>query len=451
MSSDNLAIEVTGLGKCYEIYERPQDRLRQMLWLGRRRFYREFWALRDVSFHVKRGETLGVIGRNGSGKSTLLELICGTLTPTEGQVKKHGRIGALLELGAGFNPEFTGRENVYLNGTVMGLTQEEISDRYAGIASFAEIGDFIDQPVKTYSTGMYIRLAFAVAIHVEPEILIIDEALSVGDMLFQFKCFTKFQELQKSGKTILFVTHDLNAIKQYCSRVLLLEGGQLIFEGSPNDAANRYTKILFPAGIPVLPANPGAPAATVTEGSTPSAAQLAEEEEPIETSGREYRYGSGEGEIAFIDVRNSQRERTVLFTAGEHMSIRFRAIARRSLEHPILAMTIKDFKGQEVYVTNTLYKGVPVPDLNAGDEVDATFTQHLRLAPNTYFLSLGFVYVQDGNIVPMDRRYDVLEIKVLPRTGDKSHGIADLDSEISVKERTRCEPLDKPAGRHASV
>lgn len=433
--SSETALRVENLGKCYHIYDKPQDRLKQMLWRGRRRFYREFWALRDVGLEVRHGETLGLIGRNGSGKSTLLQLVCGTLSPTTGSLDVQGRIGALLELGAGFNPEFTGRENVYLNAAILGMAKPVIDRRFDAIAAFADIGDFIEQPVKTYSSGMQVRLAFAVAIHIDPDILIIDEALSVGDLFFQLKCFLKFQELQKAGKTIVFVSHDVNVIKRYCSRAIVLERGQVVFEGSPNDAVNRYTRILFPEGQPVAPQQ--------------IAAAPTSDESLIATSDKEYRYGSGDGEIHSITLSNAQGRSTLVFTTGERMTVAFRATAKRFIDAPILAMTIKDAKGQEVYVTNTHYQGVAIGPLPAGDEVEISFVQELRLIPNTYFVSLGFVYLDGGTIVPMDRRYDVVEIKVMPRGGDFSTGIADLQSEIRVQRRSDPQaPAVRSAGRN---
>jgi len=420
--SSNVAVQVSNLGKLYHIYGRPKDRLKQILWRGRRQFYREFWALQDVSFAVHAGETFGIVGRNGSGKSTLLQLICGTLTPTQGEVSVRGQVAALLELGAGFNPEFTGRENVYMNATLMGLTRDEIEARYDTIVAFADIGDCLEQPVKTYSSGMYVRLAFAVAAHVDPEILIIDEALSVGDMLFQFKCFLKFQELQQMGKTILFVSHDVNTVKKYCSRAILLEGGRLVLVGSPNAVVNRYTTLLFPKTRP-LP-------------EPPEAAAAAARDDVMNTSEREYRYGSGDGEIASIALYDSGGRPSTTFTAGEQMRVSFRVVARRDIDRPILAMTVRDVKGQDVYVTNTYFKGVDVPPLNPGDEIEVSFVQNLALIPSTYFLCLGFVYIEDGSVVPLDRRYDVIELRVLPRDGDLSTGIADLQSEVTIVDRS---------------
>ena len=244
MSSENNAIRVDGLGKCYEIYNRPQDRLKQSIipriraLVGRvpKYYYREFWALRNVSFEVGRGETVGIIGRNGSGKSTLLQIICGTLTPSTGLVETRGRVAALLELGAGFNPEFTGRENVYMNATVLGLTKEEIDARFDDISAFADIGDFIEQPVKHYSSGMYARLAFAVAINVDPDILVVDEALAVGDEPFQRKCFARINKIKSDGATVLFVSHSGGTIINLCDRAILLNRGERLFTGLPKRA-----------------------------------------------------------------------------------------------------------------------------------------------------------------------------------------------------------------------
>jgi lipopolysaccharide transport system ATP-binding protein len=248
MSCDDIAIRVENLSKCYTLYDAPRDRLKQFILprlqravgASATRYYREFWALKDISFDVKKGETVGVIGRNGSGKSTLLQIICGTLTPTTGTVETKGRVAALLELGSGFNPEFTGRENVYLNGNVLGLSKVEIDSRFDDICAFADIGDFIDQPLKTYSSGMYVRLAFAVVAHVSADILIIDEALSVGDMAFQAKCMARIRRMMESGATVLFVSHDIGTVKALCSRCLYLEGGKAVSFAKTSDATALY-------------------------------------------------------------------------------------------------------------------------------------------------------------------------------------------------------------------
>ena len=251
--SNEIAIRVEGLSKCYEIYGNPRDRLKQFVMprlqrlagLAPKQYFREFWALKDVSFEIKKGETVGIIGRNGSGKSTLLQMICGTLNPTSGSIQTNGRIAALLELGSGFNPEFTGRENVYMNAAVLGLSNEEIDSRFDAIAAFAEIGDFIEQPVKTYSSGMMVRLAFAVAINVDPEILIVDEALSVGDELFQRKCFSRIEAIRAKGATILFVSHAGSTIIELCDRAVLMDAGEKLMVGVPKQIVGRYQKLLY--------------------------------------------------------------------------------------------------------------------------------------------------------------------------------------------------------------
>ena len=236
----DVAIRANNLSKIYHVYERPRDRLLQVVAGWRRNFFTEFSALQDATFEIMRGEAVGIIGRNGSGKSTLLQIIAGTLYPSSGTVEVHGRIAALLELGSGFNPEFSGRENVYLNGKILGLSRKEIDDRFNDIVNFSEIGDFIDRPVKTYSSGMFVRLAFSVQVFSQPEILIIDEALSVGDVFFQQKCFKYIRELQARGTTLLFVSHDMVAVRSICTRVLLMNHGNLEFNGAPEEAVSRY-------------------------------------------------------------------------------------------------------------------------------------------------------------------------------------------------------------------
>ena len=272
--SSDPVISVEGLGKSYEIYAQPRDRLLQTLFRGRRRFYHEFWALRDVTFEIGRAEKVGILGRNGAGKSTLLQLIAGTLTPTTGRVNVQGRVAALLELGAGFNPEFSGSDNVRLNAAILGLTAREIDARFDAIARFADIGEFLTQPVKTYSSGMYARLAFAVAAHVEPDVMIVDETLSVGDIKFQNKCLRKLVEFSEKGTTILFVTHSVDMVKSFCDRALWLHDGSLHEQGRPADIGRRYTNFMIhgvlDGDLPALPQDEeGAAGARVDQGHTP--------------------------------------------------------------------------------------------------------------------------------------------------------------------------------------
>ena len=272
MMSHDFAIRANNLGKCYQIYEQPLDRLKQSLWRARRRFYREFWALRECSFEIKKGETVGIIGSNGSGKSTLLQIICGTLNPTEGELGVNGQIAALLELGAGFNPEFTGRENVYMSAAIMGISRSEIESRYDEIAAFADIGGFIEQPVKTYSSGMYVRLAFAVAVNVSPDILVVDEALAVGDARFQQKCMAKIRSFCQTG-TVIFVSHDTAAVTELCSRAIWIESGRIRMDGPPKYVVEKYLQFMYEGDggfeAPVVKSDGHSPCDFDTGGFTP--------------------------------------------------------------------------------------------------------------------------------------------------------------------------------------
>lgn len=352
MSSD-VAVSINNISKVYQIYASPLDRLKQSLWRGRKQFYREFWALRDVSFKVHKGEMVGIIGRNGSGKSTLLQIIAGTITPTSGKVNVKGRVAALLELGSGFNPEFTGRENVYLNGAILGISREEMERRFNDIAAFADIGEFIDQPVKSYSSGMYVRLAFAVAISVDPDVLIIDEALAVGDGRFQLKCFERIKALKEAGTTILFVSHDMQSIRQFCDVAVLFDKGILLEFGVPNVIVNHYTRILFSSEDYKLVEvyNEG-------KGNEFRGANSNNDE-------REYRYGSQNGVIEDVKVLDSQGKSTsMIVTTCEDLIVKMVATAKKLIEKPIYAMTIKTIKGLEVYGTNSYFQNMPFQALN---------------------------------------------------------------------------------------
>lgn len=347
MCSD-IAIQVSGLGKCFNVYEKPIHRLMQMFWRGRRRYYREFWALREVDFTIRRGETVGVIGRNGAGKSTLLQMICGTLTPTEGEITVNGRVAALLELGAGFNPEFSGRENVYLAASLYGVDKETVSKRFDAIAAFADIGQFIEQPVKTYSSGMYVRLAFAVIAHVDADILIIDEALSVGDAYFQQKCMRFLAGFQRGGGTLLFVSHDMGAVNALCASAVLLrrqEGHYLCDVGSAREISAIYLRDLY---------------ADRTEG--PSAAQLPSKQQGLyETAAVEAThfhagrfttdaggFGVGGAHIesaVFTDVEGNELTE---FTSQDDVRLVVTARATQALRYPAIGFMLKDRKGQFV-------------------------------------------------------------------------------------------------------
>ncbi|WP_313623691.1 ABC transporter ATP-binding protein [Achromobacter sp.] len=369
MSSDT-AITVENLSKCYQIYSSPRDRLKQFFIPHLQRavgkpsshYFKEFWALRDVSFEVKKGESVGILGRNGSGKSTLLQMICGTLSPTTGSVQTTGRIAALLELGSGFNPEFTGRENVYMNGALLGLNSHQIDERFDAIASFADIGDFIDQPVKTYSSGMLIRLAFAVQVQVEPDILVVDEALAVGDALFQKRCFRRIEKLVADGTTLLFVSHDQESVRTLTSRALLLKQGRTVTWGKSSDVVLEYRRQLhdeessyFTAATKQLaakaqtattPAEPG-------ESSAQSGAQPAVSPPPAMRSDK-LTFGDGEVKIVKVETLNGEGEESTVFFPGDALRIRISCEVLSAISNLNVGVRIRNKEGIKIYSWGTL-------------------------------------------------------------------------------------------------
>lgn len=341
----NIAIRVDNVSKIYRLYNKPSDRLKEALGFTKEKKYREHKALDQVSFDVHRGETVGIIGTNGSGKSTVLKIITGVLRPTMGNVTVNGRISALLELGAGFNMEYTGVENVYLNGTMLGFTEEEINKRLPEILRFADIGDFVNQPVKTYSSGMFVRLAFAVAINIDPEILIVDEALSVGDVFFQAKCYHKFEEFKKQGKTILFVSHDLSSISKYCDRVVLLNQGVKVDEGSPKAMVDLYKRFLVH--------QEGEPEKHI--------AREGEWRSKIQVNPNLLEYGEKLAEIVDFAVVDKDGKLTNTIEKGTTCTFKMKIEFHKDLQEPIVAFTIKDMKGTEITGTNTMYEKIEVP------------------------------------------------------------------------------------------
>ncbi len=381
-------VAVRGLGKCYEIYERPLDRLKQTLWRGRRQFYREFWALRDVSFELRRGEAIGIIGRNGSGKSTLLQMIAGTLRPTEGEIHVRGRVAALLELGSGFNYEFTGRENVYLNGTVLGLSMDEIRARFDEIAAFADIGEFLDQPVKTYSTGMVVRLAFAVQVLLEPDVLIVDEALAVGDAAFQIKCMNRMQRLIEKGVSVMLVTHDVTSVRTFCHRALWLNHGRLMVDGPPLEVTSQYLQHLFggdgrpPAPQPVSAANEQA------------AVDAEESERPLTGfDGRTdlVRWGSGEGRVTGFCFDAGTAQAAPTFEHGGQLRLEIELTAAAPLYGSRLGLgfALRNTNGLDIITWTTWEAGLRLPSLRAGESVRVRCKLENILAPGAYALVLN--------------------------------------------------------------
>jgi lipopolysaccharide transport system ATP-binding protein len=430
MSSD-FAIRIEGLHKSFPIYEKPFHRLMQMVAPGDHgRWYREFHALKGIDLTVGKGETLGIVGRNGSGKSTLLQIICGTLAPSVGTVEVRGRVAALLELGAGFNPEFTGRENVYLNGTVLGLSREEVEARFDDIVAFSEIGEFIDQPVKTYSSGMYIRLAFAVAINVTPDVLIIDEALSVGDEAFQRKCYARIDAIRDAGATVLFVSHSSGSVVELCDRAILLDHGQMLVVGRPKFVVSRYQKMLY--------------------ASTERAAQLREEilseidtgDKPVSTESLDARDGAGvvgvvdEMEAAYYDeglkpsssVRYASRGATIeqphvetldgrkvnVLHAGHEYVYCYQVGFQQAAVGVRFGMMIKTTSGLELGGGVSTPQGTSELMLDAGQTVQVRFRYRCLLAPGTYFFNAGVLGHSEGGETFLDRLVDAAMFRVQP-------------------------------------
>lgn len=409
MSSD-IAISIQNVGKCYEMYAEPHHRLFQTLTMGRKNFYKEFWALRDISFEVKKGECIGIIGRNGCGKSTLLQIIAGTLRPTTGSVTVNGRIAALLELGSGFNPEFTGRENVYMNGTVLGLSHKEIDEKFDDIAAFADIGEFIEQPVKIYSSGMMVRLAFAVNVHIDANILIIDEALAVGDIAFQAKCFKKLKSIQEQGVSIIFVTHDLSSIVNFCKKAILLENSQIFASGYPNDVIEIFRKLLS--------YNDKGSSSIVKSFDCGNRECDFHSQEELKRNfllnPNVKEYGNRKAQIIDWAIINESNIPTNILNSGETFVILIKIRFNKDLAAPCVGFFLKDIKGLEITGTNTEYMGQPLFDMKAGSTLTLRFTQKISFAPGYYLLNLGCSEtLPTGELVAYHRIYDLLIISVL--------------------------------------
>lgn len=403
-----VAIEVNNLSKVYKLYDKPSDRFREALRLTRKQ-YREHYALRDVNMTIRQGETVGIIGTNGSGKSTILKIITGVLNPTAGQVQVNGRISALLELGAGFDMEYNGIENVYLNGTMIGFSEEEIERKLPEILDFADIGDYVHQPVKTYSSGMFVRLAFAVAINIDPEILIVDEALSVGDVFFQAKCYRKFEEFKAKGKTIVFVSHDLSSVSKYCDRVYLLNQGVLLGEGSPKKMIDAYKQVLV--------------------------GQYEEGEEGKNGDGQNpelLEYGTHQAEIKEVYITDERGLRANAIMKGSTFSIHMKVAFYEHIPSPIFAYSVKNVIGVEITGTNTMVEKAYLDSGEPGQVKEVVFTQEMNLQGGEYLLSLGLTGYEGDRFQVYHRLYDALNISVV---SDKNTvGYYDMNSRISVTD-----------------
>jgi lipopolysaccharide transport system ATP-binding protein len=443
MFCDQSAVRVANLSKCYEIYGRPEDRLKQSVYPRLRRlagqepknYYREFWALKDVSFEVKKGETVGIIGRNGSGKSTLLQIICGTLAPTGGTVETNGRVAALLELGSGFNPEFTGRENVYMNGAVLGLSREEISARFDDIAAFADIGEFIEQPVKTYSSGMYARLAFAVAVNVRPDILVVDETLAIGDEAFQRKCFARINEIRERGVAILFVSHSTSAVVELCDRAMLMEEGKRILSGVPKLVVSLYQKLLYAA--------PGRIQAVIHEirqvdenGMAQQACGVAslrasgrfrrgeELPEDIAEFENELRpqstveYARKGAQIRDVHIEDMQGRRVNVLVHGEKYRYCYRVDFDAAATKVGFGMMLKTVTGLEVGGQGSHAISDGLPFVQSGQSIEVAFEFCNLLVPGSYFGNAGVSTHENGSLEYLHRIVDAVMFRVKPINTD---------------------------------
>ena len=390
-----------------------------MAWLGRRSFHRTFWALRDISFQVGRGESFGIIGPNGSGKSTLLEIITGILQPTAGRVWSSGRVAALLDLGAGFNAEFTGRENVFMNGEIMGLGRPYVERNFQRIVEFAEIGAFMEQPMKTYSTGMWVRLAFATAIHVDPDVLVVDEALAVGDAIFANRCIQKFQELKARGVTVVLVSHDLSLVKLICDRAMLLYEGRALSEGEPGDVANHYNALIKDRQR----------AFAVADAAPAPEAVGDQEALPLEWS---LRHGDRQAEVLRAQLFNEEGLPVRVLRSGETASIRVLARFVQPHPNPVVGMMLRTRIGMEVYGTNTLLEQEScgsLGPLEAGELLEVKFTFPCWLTPQEYTLTVA---AQSADGSSHDWLDDVLSFQVIDSR--QAAGVANLRARISARK-----------------
>jgi ABC-type polysaccharide/polyol phosphate transport system ATPase subunit len=413
-----VALRVDRISKLYRIYERPNDRLKEMLTRGYRKYHREFWALRVISFEIEVGTTTGIIGPNGSGKSTLLQIMTGTLEPTHGSVWHEGRVAALLELGSGFNSEFTGIENVFMNATLMGFSRSETEALLPEIERFAEIGPFLYQPVKTYSSGMYVRLAFSVAISASPQVLIIDEALAVGDAVFQHRCMRRLKEMQESGVTIFFVSHDPSAVRSLCSRAILLNGGRVEADGKPADVLNRYQKL-------IMAREEAYEAAPADQKGSNDDSRFFEESQLEQYT---FRHGDRSAEILKVELLDASRRPVQLVETGESLIVRMRILFRESMEDPVCGFMIRNRHGIHLYGTNTQLQESDIGSVHAGEVVDVMFAFDGWLAPDSYSI---VVAAHSPDAVSFDWVDGALFFQVMSST--PMEGVANLNASVTVK------------------
>ena len=463
MEEAEKIISVDQVSKVYRLYDKPIDRLLESISLRKKSYHKDFYALRDISFSVGRGEAVGIIGTNGSGKSTMLKIITGVLSATTGKVESRGSICALLELGAGFNQDYTGIENIYMNGTMMGFSKAEMDEKLPAILEFADIGDFVYQPVKSYSSGMFVRLAFALYISIDPEVLIVDEALSVGDVFFQAKCYHRMDELKRKGTTILMVTHDLGSVMKYCDRVVLFHKGEKVGEGLPGQMVDKYKKILagkdphaeqfmeeqnFLGNVDEEAVDTAGTAGTTeknvgtgiasgtAEPISPEAGQHSPKptgfmKDHLTLNPSSQQYGNGKAEILDFGVLDKDGRPSNVLLKGEEFSIKERIVFHDDIAAPIFTFTIKDKRGMDLSGTNTLFEGQEIPAVKKGDEYFCTFTQRMNLQGGEYLLSISCTGFEEGEHTVYDRKYDITSITVL--SNKNTVGIYDMESEVTLE------------------
>ncbi len=420
-----VAISVKDVSKMYKLFDKNSDRLKDALGFSKKQLYKEHYALHHLSFDVYKGETVGIIGTNGAGKSTILKIITGVLNPTEGELEINGRISALLELGAGFNPEYNGIENVYLNGTMLGFTKEEIDERLPKILEFADIGDFVYQPVKTYSSGMFVRLAFAVAINIDPEILIVDEALSVGDVFFQAKCYQKFEDFKRDGKTILFVSHDLGSISRYCDRVILLNKGEKQSEGKPKDMINLYKRLITTKADNNQNEN-------AKDKELVSINSISGEwKKNFTVNPKLEEYGDGKANIIDFAIIDNEGNLTNVIEKGTKFTVKTKIRIEEPIKDPIFTLTFKNVRGIDITGTNTMLEDIRLGVCNAGECYIASYEQEMNLQGGEYLISMSCTGYENGDLKAHHRLYDLLSITVV---SDKNTvGFYDMNSKVTVE------------------
>ncbi len=434
--TNDIVMAVDHISKLYPLYAKPSDRLKQSLWYalpsflrGRpRQFYQEFWALQNISFEVSKGETVGIIGRNGSGKSTLLQIIAGTLTPTHGEVKIDGRVAALLELGSGFNPEFSGRENVYLNGAILGLSNAEITTIYDQIVAFADIGTFIDQPVKFYSSGMFVRLAFAVQAFVPKEILVVDEALSVGDEAFQRKCMALLEQFRQNGGTVLLVSHDAQTIIRQCKRCLWLYQGELVLDGPSKSVTDAYQKMMYqPTDLIRLKEQEHRKSNIENQPS-------ADGFDPTMPRPQETSYSNGMAEISNCGMYNSLGERVNLLVSGQRYDWVYQVRFNEAAHQVTFGMMLKTTDGLDVAGIVTNRENMTFDYISANAVMEVRFSLKLNIVPGTYFLNSGVTAICNDQTTYLHRRVDIEMVRVQSPDSRSPYGVAYLEPHITVKQ-----------------